>query len=194
MKKWALLTILSLVACHRARARSEQTHLALDAKDIRLLLERKGSLGSAFLSRPFVGDLMLVYVVDMPNRVRTMNEHDRDALHLDADGLDTLARKNLQAAFPAVHLVAVDEGPLLTNDAGDDYDAALLALPSLWQPLAHQLGSLVVTAPARNRVLASKKADVSKLREATDKAYSREEHSLSRTLFEWSPSGWKPLP
>ena len=28
----------------------------------------------------------------------------------------------------------------------------------------------------------------------TEEAYAHEEHPLSRTLFEWSPSGWTPLP
>lgn len=197
MNNSAYLLVLSLFGCHHEpsleRVEAVPWQQAPVAKDVRLLLNAKGSLGPTFLTRPFAGDLMTVYVVDLPDRVRTMNEHDREALHLDADGLDALARKNLQAAYPAVHMVAVDRSPILTNEAADDYDAALLALPSLWKPLAERLGSLVVAVPARNRVLASKKEDVDKLKAATDEAYAREDHNLSRTLFEWSPSGWKPL-
>lgn len=193
MNQWTCLLLLSLLGCRQERTLAERDQAASVAKNVRLLLDAKGSLGPTFLTRPFAGDLMTVYVVDMPDRVRTMNERDREALHLDGDGLDALARKNLQAAYPAVHMIAVDGSPVLTNEAGDDYDAALLALPSLWKPLAEQLGSLVVSVPARNRVLASKKDDVDRLKVATDEAYAHENHHLSRTLFEWSPAGWKPL-
>jgi uncharacterized protein YtpQ (UPF0354 family) len=144
---------------------------------------------------PLAADLSVVYVFDMPTGMRMLSVRDLASLKLDQVQVAALARKNLKAAFPKLQMSEMKGTGIWTNDSGTDYDSALLALPELWEPLAKQVqGPLVVGVPARNRLFAtgggSAKA-VEAMRKVVTMAYESEDHQLSTTLLEWSPTGWK---
>src|SRR4029077_11749128 len=56
--------------------------------------------GNRLVRAPFVADLSVVYVFDLPDGMRMLNERDRESLGLAPPAIDALARKNLAEALP----------------------------------------------------------------------------------------------
>ena len=143
------------------------------------------------LSEPLAADVAMVFVLDQPNGMRMLQGADLKKLKLDASQVRELALKNLQEVFPEVKMSEEVSG-LFSNDEGGDYDAALLALPQVWKPLATRLGGkLVVGVPARNRVFAAAPGKIDQLEAATRKAFETMDHPISAAVFDWSESGFK---
>jgi uncharacterized protein YtpQ (UPF0354 family) len=152
---------------------------------------------SELLRDPFVGDLSIVYVLDLPRGIRMLQAGDLQKLGVDRAKLVAVARENLRKAFPDMPLERVGETDLWTNARGDDYDSACLVLTDLWKPQAEKWGgTLVLSVPSRNRLFATgstKPAEIAALREATRRARSVEPHPLSDVLLKWTPKGWELL-
>ena len=143
-----------------------------------------------------MGDVVVLYVIDMPKGIRMFTNKEAKSLGLDRASLDALAKANLAAGVQGPNMVPSETPGVWVNADADDYDSALLVLPERWKTLADQVGgTLVVSIPARNRVYAaSGKGDLAKLKQLTDTAYASEPHAISRQLFAWSASGFTALP
>ena len=148
---------------------------------------------AALLAEPWVGELMVVYVADLPRGMRLLMGSDLAELGLERKALRALA--NLRKAVGPLALEALQEPEgVYVLGTGDSSDAARLLLPELWAPLAKQVqGRLVVVAPTRDRVLAtgSKNAvGLGGLRRAGEGMVSTQAYPLSTQLLQWSPAGW----
>jgi uncharacterized protein YtpQ (UPF0354 family) len=180
--------------------------------DVRLTLKDQGWLDEAerrmadvppekraqneLLREPFVGDVSIVYVLDLPRGIRMLQAGDLPKLGVDRTKLAAVARENLKREFVDVTLVRVEGTDLWTLARTDAYASASLVLVDLWKPYADKLGTLVVSAPARNRVFATgpeKPEQIAALRAATRHAFGVEPHALSGLLLKWTPAGWKVL-
>jgi hypothetical protein len=144
------------------------------------------------MTAPFAGDLVLSLAIDLPDGIMMANAKKLRDLGLDRDQAVALARQNLRAAYPSLSYQSLDGGKVFVV-AGDDYAAALMALPELWAPLAGEVeGDLIVGAPVRNRLYAAGSeatADMAGLRRLV--AGNQDgDHPVSALLFKWSPEGF----
>jgi uncharacterized protein YtpQ (UPF0354 family) len=149
---------------------------------------------SRVVARPFFGDLMVVYVLDMPDGMRMISEGDRRRLGLSGPQLDGLALRNLAAACPSLPSEVLEKGIRLVH-VGDSYEASRLLLHSLWKEMAASArGDLLVAAPSRDFVLCTGSAEghevLARFRRLVAERHAAEGHPLSATTLRWGPDGW----
>jgi uncharacterized protein YtpQ (UPF0354 family) len=191
-------------AAAEAKKPIERANVRLTLKPLDEVLELEASLrkpgngvpSDQLVRAPFAGDVVALYVIDMPQQIRILTNNVAKKLGLNRSSLDALAKANLAAGVQGPNMIPSETPGVWLNADADDYDSALLVLPQRWKALADQVGgSLVVSIPARNRVYAaSGKGDLAKLKQLTDTAYASEPHAISRQLFAWSASGFAALP
>jgi hypothetical protein len=152
----------------------------------------------AVLSRPFVADIAIVYVLDMPNSVRALTPGDLRALGVDEGELHEIAMQNLTAALPDVPHSPIEAGSTIhAVSAGDSYEASRLLLHDHWRVIAAEVdGDLVAAAPSRDVVLfagAGRADDLDTVRTLAAEMVAREPYPVSGTLLRWTAAGWEPL-
>ena len=149
------------------------------------------------LSRPFLGDMAIVYVFDLPTTMRALTPSDRERLGLAPDALHERAIKNLDA-LAACSVAPIPPGSrVMSLTAGDSYEVSRLLMKAPWASLAKTVeGDLLAAAPARDEILftgAANPADVAELQRRVEETFSLGEHAVSRAILRYapdSPDGW----
>src|SRR5829696_927150 len=80
--------------------------------------------------RPFVGELILAYVVDEETAFRFLNRADLNALNMTEEQLHDLALRNLPARVPEVQVHG--NYPQFMVSCGGNLEATCLLLEDLW--------------------------------------------------------------
>ncbi len=105
--------------------------------------------------RPFLGDLMITYVVDEGASVAYVNENHLSAWQLDAGALHTRALANLAARATPLEIVGSGARALAVSASTDGYSATRLLLPGLFAEFQAGLeGDLVIGIPNRDFLIA----------------------------------------
>lgn len=82
--------------------------------------------------------------------------------------------------------------------AGDDYEAARLLLPELWDDVARRVqGDLLVVASNRHTVFAAGSKDaaaVTRMKELAEKSFAKDGYPLSTVVFRRTEKGFVPAP
>ncbi len=118
--------------------------------------ERRGLPRPA--SRPFLGDLIVTYVIEEPQRLVYLNENHLERWTIGAQHLHEAALPNLQkrTVERARFTISGDANqPLIVAASGDGFDATRILLPELldnWQ--RHMPGTLLLAVPHRDLLLA----------------------------------------
>jgi uncharacterized protein YtpQ (UPF0354 family) len=150
---------------------------------------------NALFSTPFGPDLFEVLVVDMPNGMAMLTRAQADALGLDAPALVKLAHANMKAQLAPLATEKAASG-VLSVRVGDDYEAARLLVPEVWEGIAKQVdGDLLVVAPNRNIVFATGSRDptpLATMKRLAQDAFAREAYPVSTTVFRRTPTGFVP--
>ena len=147
------------------------------------------------VTRPFLGDLHIVYVEDRPDSIVMLTPSALSSLALDLPGVHALALENLSTACADFSHEGVPGTPLRRLVAGDSYEASRLLLPGSWRALAGAVeGALVVAAPARDEVLFGAEADVAALRRHAAERHATLGHPISTTVFVLRERGFEVLP
>jgi uncharacterized protein YtpQ (UPF0354 family) len=150
-----------------------------------------------FVMRPFVGPLIVTYVVDtgdaydlLQQRHLTKDGIDRDAVH--GIGLNNLARLASERARvrPFKNVFAIT--------MGGDFEASLMLLDPLWDEFFRRFvqGDYAVAAPARDILTfcdAASTAGVAELRELVRRVFPDGDHLLSEHLFVRRDRAWHRL-
>jgi Protein of unknown function (DUF1444) len=150
---------------------------------------------NALVSRPFVADLSVVYVFDLPDGMRMINHGDLAKLKLDVDGLHRLAVVNLETNLPPLSSEPIDAGATVhVVHVGDSYEASRLILHDRWAEVAKQVkGDLIVSAPSRDFVyFTGSREDLTGLRALAAQS-ADQGHALTTTLLRWTAQGWEPF-
>jgi hypothetical protein len=103
---------------------------------------------NAVLTRPFVGDVLMVAVIDGEHATRMLGESARIELGLDANAVFEAGLANLRASLPPLMQVAqpAKRGAIGYLD-GEYYGPSRLLLIDTWAPMAKaQGGTLFVTS------------------------------------------------
>ncbi|MEO0322574.1 MAG: hypothetical protein AAF447_06435 [Myxococcota bacterium] len=149
-------------------------------------------------TRPFGGELVVVYVRDLPRSLRLLGPGDLQELGLDGAGLDALARANLRAAFPGAPRLVPFAGlgaPLLRVDAEDGYAAARMLLPGRFAALAREAGGLHAAVPTRDLMLLARDDEAAAreaLRVEAEQRFARGAYPVSPRVWRWTEAGFVP--
>ena len=109
-------------------------------------------------SRPFLGDLIVTYVVEEPQRLVYLNERHLERWTVGEAHLHEVALPNLRRRTKerGKFTVSGDEAqPLIIAASGDGFDATRILLPELldnWQ--RHMPGRLLIAVPTRDLLVA----------------------------------------
>jgi uncharacterized protein YtpQ (UPF0354 family) len=151
--------------------------------------------GSRVLRAPFVGDLAVVWVLDMPESMALVNQATLMDLGMSQEALAARARQNLADCCGNLPVQPVPDVPgVFQVWVGDSYEAARLVLHDRWGPLAETVpGDLVVAAPNRDTVLFTGSEDGAGLGVLASAAeeMSQGAYALSSQILLWQPEGWK---
>lgn len=142
------------------------------------------------------GGFWLMVVADRPTMMKMLNAQDLASLGLTSEQALAVARRNMRTQMGREIKKAItgdNHGAVLL--AGDAYEAALLAFPDLWAPVAQAYGGeLLVSAPAPDVVLCGGKDAGPELVKMAKTVMNNDERPLSPAIFRWTPTGWKLEP
>lgn len=154
----------------------------------------EGPNGAKVLYEPFVGDLVLVYLVDSPSTMRYLNRTELPELGVPAGDLLARTRPNVKGA--AGELDVQQHGPLLWV-TGSVYTSSILLEREFWERLAEKHGAVYAAAPARDLVLVlgtetadARAPELLRLAAAAILADPRTVGALSAAVLQWQAGGW----
>lgn len=148
------------------------------------------------VTRPFAGDLHVVYVLDRPDAMELVLQSTSEELGLVADELHGRALRNLEDAVPPITVEPLSgQRGIHQLVGGDSYDAARLLLHARWRDLAKERrGRLVVAVPSRDRVLLAdggKPRALEALRVLAALLFEQAAYPLTPDLLRWTETGWE---
>lgn len=157
-----------------------------------------GPSAPKLLPTPFLGDLILLPVLDSPTTLRWINEKDLITLALSEQELQHLAVKNLRSTVklkPLMDVAKVAIPGRIGQLVGDSFYPSRIALLDTWAPLADvQGGKLIVVAPASDTVLYigdDSPVAIEALRSLAHTVFAQAPHPLSETLLRWTAAKWE---
>lgn len=132
---------------------------------------------------PYVNDTVIVFVIDMPQMTVSITVEQLLRWGLEAEDLDSIARKNLERYSPDLQIQLIDSsegGRAALVTCHDGYDAARLLLTTLHERLAPELrGDFYVATPARDMFLAL----TIDPNEFVDRLHKRVQHDYKRLPY-----------
>jgi len=140
-----------------------------------------------------VGDLWIVYAVDSPDAIRSLQQSQLEKLGIERHKLKQVAIENLRRILPPVEQHGGDPYYMLT--AGGDYVASLVLFDDLWVELGNNVkGNVVVGIPSRDVLLyTSDKSPegIAAMRKAIEKITATGGYLVSTTMLRRQSGGWK---
>lgn len=146
------------------------------------------------VSRPFAGDLAIVYGFDSPVGTRFAVQSAFAALGLaDPGRLHELALANLAARLPPADAFEDLPGcPGVYVREADPLEPDRLLLTGHWPVIEEALGgAMLASAPARGVLLIAGADAVDRLFDATHVISKRHPEPLGRAILRWSAQGWR---
>jgi uncharacterized protein YtpQ (UPF0354 family) len=135
------------------------------------------------LAEPFNKELVIVYAVDDPTRMRYILSGEN--IGVGRGELRALALENLKRILPKVEMRG--DGEVYVMSAGGDYDASLLLIDDIWSGGQVKVnGEIVVALPARDVLVVTgsrSRAGLKRVREFAAKYAAQGPYALSDTLF-----------
>ena len=142
---------------------------------------------------PLVGDYVIFYAMDLPDRVQFLSQGDLAELSLTHDALREAAQDNLAA----LEVEVLGKGPVDAFSAGGTYEASLLALDSLWEGLQTNSGApIVAVAPTRSVVFftfSERRRVRRRMQKRAQILYDDGSYVVSPQLIQWTEDGWVTL-
>lgn len=144
---------------------------------------------------PFIGDLWVICVLDMPEAISTLGPGDLAKLGLSREEALAIAKTNDAALFEPVERVG---HPFPDGHVGlvatNPYEASRLLLPASWASLAAKYGGqLLVAAPGTDVMIyadARQPDALQSMRNHAAMVAARATRPLSPTILRWTPAGW----
>jgi hypothetical protein len=144
---------------------------------------------------PFIGSLLVSYVVDEGQELRFVTEGERERSGISHEELRRAAVANLKARVQSTGVRLVPYGKILGVLFGGNFEATLL----LWDDLAacarDQLGpELLAAAPARDILAISSPGGVDELRAIISRTWPGGDHLLTPDIYRHTKGGWSVCP
>lgn len=152
-----------------------------------------GLSGTAPVSRPFLADMRVFYVQDLPTQINYINDDHLLDLGLSLDALHGLALENAaqrrwQPRFEGDGIYV----PVLDGN----FEASLLLLPDLWADIDADLGTIGAIVAARDVIIFG---DIEQpgLLDAMKNIVARNEgqlsYAISVTPIQWTGTDWAEI-
>ncbi|MFT6400547.1 MAG: hypothetical protein ACJAYU_005325 [Bradymonadia bacterium] len=176
---------------------------AVESSNVRAVLTSRTAVaaanaqgGSPVISRPFIADIELVYVVDEPTTIRWATAELLAEAGIEQEEVHDLAMENIRRDLGEFEVELFDEElGIYGLDIGDAYDNSRVILHELWADFAATLPSpLVVVVPARGIVLAShaeNQTGIMMMMSGASRAHFEVPHPVSMTPLLWTEDGWE---
>lgn len=159
-----------------------------------------GTSAAGAVVEPFVGDLFVTYVVDLPQSVRSLGPGDMTTLGLTRAELPAIARANLSARLGGSppELARSRAGDVNVIAAGNYFESSRLLLIEDWTALASKLGKPIFVAIPANDVLviaiAPAADQLAKLRGGIQGLYQSSDRPISPQIYRWDAGRWIAAP
>ncbi len=152
--------------------------------------------GTSIVSRPFIADIELVYVVDEPTTIRWATPELLAEADISEDDVHDLAMQNTRRDLGEFEVELFDEDLQIYGlEIGDAYENSRVILHDLWAEFAASLPSpLVVVVPSRGVVLAShidNRQGVMMMMSGALRAHAEHPQPISMTPLQWTEDGWE---
>jgi uncharacterized protein YtpQ (UPF0354 family) len=159
-----------------------------------------GTAAAGALVEPFVGDLFVTYMVDLPQSVRSLGSADMTTLGLTRADLPAIARANLSARLGGSppELARSKAGDVSVMAGGNYFESSRLLLTEDWTALSSKLGKPIFAAVPANDVLviaiAPAAEQLAKLRAAIQGLYQSSDRPISPQVYRWDGGRWIASP
>jgi uncharacterized protein YtpQ (UPF0354 family) len=154
-------------------------------------------LDTPMITEPLVGDLVVLYMVDIGSRARGANDADLTKLGLTRVTGAKRARDNTARKLGAFSdRLKRGNDPMGCLARGQFYESSALLETDEWAHLAKANAPAVVSVPAADVLCFAWKSDertLALLHKATDAMFKAAPRPLSTTLLKWTGTAWRPL-
>lgn len=148
------------------------------------------------LCQSLVGDLILIFALDMGDSYMTVSKGVCDQYNIALDDLPDLALSNAVELLRDIKVHT--DGNIYELEVGHDMEACTILFPSLWQQIADSFESdILAIFPHRNHVFYAPsdseegKAALLEMLQQTD--FINDTHALSQKLYLFSQQEWTEL-
>jgi uncharacterized protein YtpQ (UPF0354 family) len=155
-------------------------------------IDAMGTMATNAVVQPFVGDLVVVYVVDSPDSTRSLTPSDAQALHLSSTDVAAVARENLSRRLAPLPfgLDAIQPGEVHVLATGNFYESSRLLFEEDWAAIAARAPTpIVVGVPENDVVLFVAGIDgdrLARLRAVVREGYEKAARPVSPNLYRWA--------
>ncbi|MEP1586450.1 MAG: hypothetical protein ABJR46_09055 [Tateyamaria sp.] len=143
------------------------------------------------LSVPFIGDVSVFVIEDMPHGISFLTQADLDHLSLTQGALFERAMANIYAQNWQPEFLGGDGLYVLRLDG--NHEATLMLVPEIWQQLDAQMKDVVAVVIARDLVLVADTGVDGALTRLRDVLLKREDtvsYPISNQLLIWRKDHW----
>lgn len=141
---------------------------------------------------PYIGDLLVAYVVDDGSQLRLINEGERRASEVSTRALHEAAIANLSRQVADRGVKLARHGGIMALLFDGNFEATLLLCEELWPHVHEQLGAeLFAVAPARDVLAVSSPENVTELQEVIARVWPDGDHLLTRQVYRRAEGSWK---
>lgn len=141
---------------------------------------------------PYVGDLVIVFALEMPSSIRSLTRATRNELPVADRELLNRASTNLLDHIQNISRWDGEAVTMLT--AGGQYESSLMLVDALWEELEVQVsGELVVAVPSRDVLLFGGTGNpdtLPALRQAIARVQEDGGYLVSEHVYRWTRGRW----
>ncbi|MCF2872449.1 DUF1444 family protein [Octadecabacter sp. G9-8] len=141
---------------------------------------------------PYIGDMILVYAIDYPDRVAYVTRANLRDANVRTSQMEDAAWKNFQAKRDIVEFQGNGVSFMAVIDGF--YESSLVLDSELWVSVAQQMeDDIVMIVPARDLIIvapASNTAEVAFLRSVRTDILENGTHQLSDLMYIWRDGRW----
>jgi len=146
------------------------------------------------ISEPFLGHLVVLYMVDEHGAARIAEAEDLRKAEVARAALRAVVQWNLATLLPSVASCERDAVTAFTH--GNYYESSRLLLDQQWSDLAAKKGNVVVAVPSNDALFVAcdpSPAVLQKLTVTVQNTYPHATRPISQSLLGWSNGSWQEL-
>jgi uncharacterized protein YtpQ (UPF0354 family) len=149
---------------------------------------------------PFAGDLFVVFMVDLPDSMRSLTPNELAGIVPDPRSLPAIAVANLASRLGHLTdaLASATPGSFDVLQSHNVFESSRLLMGDEWAALSSKVKApIVVAAPSGDVLLVAigpSDAQLATMRDTAQKAFSAAGRPVSPALFRWAKTAWAVVP
>lgn len=194
-REQALNDFLSTIAASMTAEPLDPENLPLDRilPVVRHESFAQGTAAADLYSEPFVGDMILIYAIDYPDRVAYVTNPNLSGAGLSGAELASIADSNFEAKLDVLRFDSNGISFMAVIDGF--YESSLVLDTTFWADTSAQFGDdIVMIVPNRDLLVfvpASEADEVAFLNGLRQNALANGTHQLSELMYIWQGGAWQ---